>query len=116
MILIIISAFVVCAVSGIGSLKYMERQERNVLRLLDDIEMERAEKLRCEKLMRLNIERNDALQEMELLNEIIFRDNLHIDAKKMEDKQLKSAYNRIKQSNNLSKKITKLDEQIKALE
>lgn len=94
----------------------MERQERKTLRLLDDIEMERAEKLRCEKLMRLNIEHNDALQEMELLNEIILRDKLHIDPKKMGDKQLKSAYSRIKQSNNLSKKITKLDEQIKALE
>lgn len=116
MVLIIILSFIICAASGIGSLKYMERQEKNTLRLLDEMEIEHAEKLRCEKLMILNIERNDALQEMELLNEIIFRDKLHIDAKKMEDKQLKSAYNRIKQSNNLSKKITKLDEQIKALE
>lgn len=50
MVLIIILSFIICAASGIGSLKYMERQERNALRLLDEIEMKHAEKLRLEKL------------------------------------------------------------------
>lgn len=50
MILIIILSFIICAAGGIGSLKYMERQERNALRLLAEMEIKRAEKLRLEKL------------------------------------------------------------------
>ena len=115
MILIIISAFLVCAVSGIGSLKYMERQERNVLRLLDDIEMERAKKSRCEKLRSLKNEREELLLQRELYNRLASLNYINEYTTKSE-KNLKKAIAIHKNIATIDRKITQINNKINSLD
>ena len=115
MILIIISAFVVCAVSGIGSLKYMERQERNVLRLLDDIETERTEKLRREKLLILENERSELLVQRDLYLRLDSLNNIN-EYTTNSEKDLKKAIAIHKNIATIDRKITQINNKINSLE
>ena len=115
MILIIISAFIICAVTGIGSLKYMERQERNESRLLAEMEIEHAEKSRREKLRILENEKSELLVQRDLYNRLATLNPIN-EYTTNSEKDLKKAIAIRKNIASIDRKITQINNKINSLE
>lgn len=115
MILIIILAFIICAAGGIGSLKYMERQERNTLRLLAEMEIKRAEKLRLEKLRSLENERSELLVQRDLYNRLAALNPIN-EYTTNSEKDLKKSIAIHKNIATIDRKITQINNKINGLD
>lgn len=115
MVLIIILAFIICAVGGIGSLKYMERQERNALRLLDEMEIARYEMLRLEKLRILENERSELLVQRDLYNRLAELNPIN-EYTTTSEKDLKKSIAIHKNIATIDRKITQINNKINSLE
>ena len=93
----------------------MERQERNVLRLLDDIETERTEKLRREKLLILENERSEILVQRDIYLRIDSLNNIN-EYTTNSEKDLKKAIAIRKNIATIDRKITQINNKINSLE
>lgn len=93
----------------------MERQERNVLRLLDDIETERTEKLRREKLLILENERSELLVQRDLYDRLAALNPIN-EYTTNSEKDLKKAIAIRKNIATIDGKITQINNKINSLE
>lgn len=115
MVIVIILAFIICAAGGIGSLKYMERKERNALRLSSETEIKRAEKLRLEKLRILENERSELLVQRDLYNRLAELNPIN-EYTTNNEKDLKKSIAIHKNIATIDRKITQINNKINSLD
>lgn len=93
----------------------MERQERNVLRLLEEMEIERTEKLRREKLLILENERSELLVQRDLYDRLAALNPIN-EYTTNSEKDLKKAIAIRKNIATIDRKITQINNKINSLE
>lgn len=93
----------------------MERQEKNALRLLDEMEIEHAEKLRYEKLQILENEKQDLLLQRDLYLRLDGLNNIN-EYTTNSEKDLKKAIAIHKNIATIDRKITQINNKINSLE
>ena len=93
----------------------MERQERKALRLLEEMEIERTEKLRYEKLQFLENERSELLLQRDLYDRLAALNPIN-EYTTNSEKDLKKAIAIHKNIATIDRKITQINNKINSLE
>ena len=115
MILVTIFAFICSVIVGLVYAHILEKRERERLRLLVEIETERAEKLRLEKLRSLENERQDLLLQRDLYLRLDSLNNIN-EYTTNSEKDLKKSIAIHKNIATIDRKITQINDKINSLE
>lgn len=111
MVLVIILAFIGSTIASFVYYNILEKRERERLRLLAEIEIERAEKFRYEKLRSLENERQDLLVQRDLYLRLDSLNNINEYTTKSE-RDLKKSIAIHKNIASIDKKITQINTKI----
>lgn len=115
MILVTIFAFICSAIAGFVYAHILEKREREVLRLLAELEIERAEKLRLEKLRSLENELSELLVQRDLYNRLAELNPIN-EYTTNSEKDLKKSIAIHKNIATIDRKITQINNKINSLE
>lgn len=115
MILVTIFAFICSLIATIVYSHILEKRERERLRLLAEMEIERGEKLRCEKLRSLENEKQDLLLQRDLYLRLDSLNNINGYTTKNE-RDLKKSIAIHKNIATIDRKITQINNKINSLE
>lgn len=115
MVIIIILAFMASLIGTIIYSHILEKRERDGLRLLVEMEIERAEKLRLEKLRSLENERSELLVQRDLYNRLAALNPIN-EYTTNSEKDLKKSIAIHKNIATIDRKITQINDKINSLE
>ena len=115
MILVTIFAFICSIMAGFVYAYILEKREHERLRLLAEMEIERAEKLRLEKLRSLENERSELLVQRDLYNRLAALNPTN-EYTTNSEKELKKSIAIHKNIATIDRKITQINNKINSLE
>lgn len=115
MVFIIILAFIASFISAFIYSHVLEKRERERLRLLAEMEIEHAEKLRLEKLRSLENERSELLVQRDLYNRLAKLNPIN-EYTTNSERDLKKSIAIHKNIATIDRKITQINNKINSLE